>query len=81
MAKPAVAVPTPEQVTVYLTAHKLETAIEEAVNDAVLKQVRVCDAMPQTPVGARALPQMRHLTPPLSAVARRIHTSTLLRFS
>ena len=57
MAKPAVAVPTPEQVTVYLTAHKLETAIEEAVNDAVLKQVRVCDAMPQTPVGARALPQ------------------------
>ena len=39
MAPPAV--PTPEQVTVYLTAHKLETSIEEAVNDAVLKQVKV----------------------------------------
>lgn len=33
-------VPTPEQVTAYLAAHSLETAIEEAVNDAVLKQVK-----------------------------------------
>ena len=35
------AVPTPEQVTAYLAAHSLESTIEEAVNDAVLKQVKV----------------------------------------
>ena len=39
----AMAVPTPEQVTVYLAAHALESTIEEAVNDAVLKQVKVSD--------------------------------------
>jgi len=37
---PVVNVPTPEQVSEYLAAHKLESAIEEAVNDAVLKQVK-----------------------------------------
>ena len=36
---PTPAVPTPEEVTVYLAAHSLEATIEEAVNDAVLKQV------------------------------------------
>ena len=35
------AVPSPEEVTVYLAAHSLESTIEEAVNDAVLKQVKV----------------------------------------
>ena len=35
------AVPTPEQVTAYLAAHSLEATIEDAVNDAVLKQVKV----------------------------------------
>ena len=35
-----VAVPAPEQVTQYLAAHSLEAAIEAAVNDAVLKQVK-----------------------------------------
>lgn len=38
-AKPAV--PTSEEVTAYLAAHKLEPVIEDAVNDAVLKQVKV----------------------------------------
>jgi len=37
---PGVAVPTPDEVTSYLTAHSLESTIEEAVNDAVLKQVK-----------------------------------------
>jgi len=37
-AKPAV--PTSEEVTAYLAAHKLEPVIEDAVNDAVLKQVK-----------------------------------------
>ena len=35
------AVPSSEQVTAYLAAHKLEPVIEDAVNDAVLKQVKV----------------------------------------
>ena len=34
-------VPTSEEVTAYLAAHKLEPVIEDAVNDAVLKQVKV----------------------------------------
>lgn len=34
------AVPTSEEVTAYLAAHKLEAVIEDAVNDAVLKQVK-----------------------------------------
>ena len=34
------AVPTTEEVNAYLAAHKLESTIEEAVNDAVLKQVK-----------------------------------------
>lgn len=34
------AVPSPEEVTTYLAAHSLESAIETAVNDAVLKQVK-----------------------------------------
>jgi hypothetical protein len=34
------AVPSPQEVTTYLAAHSLEAAIEEAVNDAVLKQVK-----------------------------------------
>lgn len=38
MAPPSV--PTPEQVNLYLAAHSLESTIEEAVNDAVLKQVK-----------------------------------------
>jgi hypothetical protein len=33
-------VPSSEEVTSYLAAHSLEAVIEEAVNDAVLKQVR-----------------------------------------
>ncbi|KOO44199.1 ef hand family protein [Chrysochromulina tobinii] len=33
-------VPTSEEVTAYLAAHKLEPVIEDAVNDAVLKQVK-----------------------------------------
>ena len=33
-------VPSPEDVTAYLAAHSLETVIEDAVNDAVLKQVK-----------------------------------------
>lgn len=45
---PTPAVPTPEQVTVYLAAHSLEATIEEAVNDAVLKQVKVCACAPPT---------------------------------
>ena len=36
----APAVPSPDDVTAYLTAHSLEAAIESAVNDAVLKQVK-----------------------------------------
>jgi len=36
----APSVPTSEQVTAYLAAHKLEPVIEDAVNDAVLKQVK-----------------------------------------
>lgn len=36
-----VAVPSSEEVTAYLAAHKLEPVIEDAVNDAVLKQVKV----------------------------------------
>ena len=36
---PTPAVPSPEAVTAYLAAHSLENVIEEAVNDAVLKQV------------------------------------------
>ena len=35
------AVPSSEEVTSYLATHKLEPAIEDAVNDAVLKQVKV----------------------------------------
>jgi len=35
-----VAVPSSEEVTAYLAAHKLEPVIEDAVNDAVLKQVK-----------------------------------------
>ena len=42
---PGPAIPTPEQVNTYLSSHGLETAIEEAVNDAVLKQVKVRAAM------------------------------------
>jgi hypothetical protein len=38
---PSPAVPTSEDVTAYLAAHKLEPVIEDAVNDAVLKQVKV----------------------------------------
>jgi predicted RNA polymerase sigma factor len=34
-------VPSSEEVTAYLAAHKLEPVIEDAVNDAVLKQVKV----------------------------------------
>ena len=41
---PGPAVPTPDQVNTYLAAHSLESIIEEAVNDAVLKQVKVCAA-------------------------------------
>ena len=33
--------PSPEEVTTYLAAHSLESAIETAVNDAVLKQVKI----------------------------------------
>jgi len=33
-------VPTPDEVNVYLAAHQLESIVEEAVNDAVLKQVK-----------------------------------------
>jgi len=36
----ASAVPKPEEVTAYLAAHQIESVIEEAVNDAVLKQVK-----------------------------------------
>lgn len=36
---PTPTVPSPEAVTAYLAAHSLENVIEEAVNDAVLKQV------------------------------------------
>jgi len=36
----APSVPTSEEVTAYLAAHKLEPVIEDAVNDAVLKQVK-----------------------------------------
>ena len=42
-AMPA-SVPTSEEVTAYLAAHKLEPVIEDAVNDAVLKQVKVRQA-------------------------------------
>lgn len=38
MAPPSV--PSSEEVTAYLAAHKLEPIIEDAVNDAVLKQVK-----------------------------------------
>ena len=37
----ASSVPSSEEVTNYLAAHKLEPVIEDAVNDAVLKQVKV----------------------------------------
>jgi len=33
-------IPKPEDVTAYLAQHQLESVIEEAVNDAVLKQVK-----------------------------------------
>ena len=34
-------IPKPEDVMEYLSQYKLESVIEEAVNDAVLKQVKV----------------------------------------
>lgn len=33
-------IPAPDEVSAYLEQHKIETVIEEAVNDAVLKQVK-----------------------------------------
>ena len=47
--------PAPVQVTVYLAAHSLESTIEEAVNDAVLKQVKVCCSCHTSKRGAHAL--------------------------
>ena len=38
---PPTTVPSPEQVTLYLSDHKLEKTIEDAVNDAVINQVKV----------------------------------------
>ena len=34
-------IPTTDQVQAYLAAYQIESVVEEAVNDAVLKQVKV----------------------------------------
>ena len=35
------AIPSTDQVLAYLAAYEIESVVEEAVNDAVLKQVKV----------------------------------------
>lgn len=41
------AIPAPEEVSAYLALHQIESVIEEAVNDAVLKQVKVRSHLPR----------------------------------
>ena len=57
---PGPAVPSSEEVTAYLAAHKLEPVIEDAVNDAVLKQVKV-----RAPRRSAARPWPHLARPPL----------------
>ena len=54
-------IPKPEDVTAYLAQYQLESVIEEAVNDAVLKQVKVgARLLSPTPTVER-LPLLRAL--------------------
>ena len=66
-------IPKPEDVTAYLAQHQLESVIEEAVNDAVLKQVKV-RAHPW-PSLSRQNSQLRRSSLPLTR--HRTRSSTL----
>ena len=61
-------IPKPEDVMEYLSQYKLESVIEEAVNDAVLKQVKVRASgrldFDTRPRGACAGAQFSSLCPP-----------------
>ena len=50
--------PSSEEVTAYLAAHKLEPVIEDAVNDAVLKQVKVMATRPLCWPASRGGPRL-----------------------
>ena len=64
---PGPAVPSSEEVTTYLAAHKLEPVIEDAVNDAVLKQVKVCPGPRSKCQRQRFRPRPMHYVPHLSS--------------